>query len=159
MPGQINRQPLGLLGFLGIKNGGQYPIELLGGLASTWDMADLYLNAAAEHQTVGSAALALGSTTLFTPPQGEIWYVTAYSAFVNTAAASTLTVNLCVFGQLPAQAVMLGESVSLTAVQARQLHLARPILLAPGESLGLSVSDATGSATRTGSLRYTRLDM
>lgn len=62
-PPPLNRQPLGLLDFLQIKNGGQYPQRLVTDLVPTWDLRDHYLqvNAVLLEQT--GIAIASGNNT------------------------------------------------------------------------------------------------
>lgn len=73
----LNKQPSGLLSFLGIKNGGRNPVELLQDLRGTWDLQQLYLidNVEAGSSTtvgVGAGALQFGPSAT-SPRRGPIW--------------------------------------------------------------------------------------
>lgn len=89
----INKQPTGLLGFLGIKNGGRYPEQLISALSPTWDTMRHYCAVNGEElrfSTAGTAGATAAGTTLaitaITPaftitggfinvPTNEWWYV------------------------------------------------------------------------------------
>lgn len=90
MPAPLNRQPLGLLDFLGIKNGGQYPLTLGEQLAPVLEALELYENTAAAviGSTSGNVA---GGPVLFGPAgatsePGAAWHFRAVSMIVQCPA-------------------------------------------------------------------------
>lgn len=91
MPAPLNRQPLGLLDFFGIKNGGENPLELGRVLQPQLDALPLYENTAPTD--IGSVAGALaGGVVLFGPAgatsePGSTWHVRSFSLTFNTTPA------------------------------------------------------------------------
>jgi hypothetical protein len=83
----INRLPLGWLGFLGIKNGGQYPSETSQVLSPVWDLTQLYTFGNSEIDNVVQAIAAVGNTSYTTVPNGEAWLVLQQSAATDTLGA------------------------------------------------------------------------
>lgn len=81
----INRAPLGLLGFLGIKNFGRNPEAMSGVLAPTWPLDRLYLASSATIGPVVTSALSIGVNSVWTVPQNEVWWVESVS--VRSTAA------------------------------------------------------------------------
>ena len=73
----INRQPNGLLGFLGIKNFGRNPTSLGEQLAPTWDISRLYMADAAWWTRVDVAIGAPGYQVFIQVPQEKS--ITKYS--------------------------------------------------------------------------------
>src|SRR5688500_20346246 len=79
-PPALNLQPFGLLSFLGIKNGGEYPQQLISTLQPTLDLWEHYVAANREEYTLAcdNQTGAIGSatniqiTTLSPKPPGEI---------------------------------------------------------------------------------------
>ena len=70
----LNVQPIGLLDFLDIKNGGRYPQYLENVLLPTWDLRDHYevTNARAERATAAIYPAAVAGTTVLIPAV-EYW--------------------------------------------------------------------------------------
>ena len=63
MPAFLNAQPVGLLDFLGIKNGGEYPQQLATTLAPTLELLALYeANSQKSFGQVGPGALGAGAS-------------------------------------------------------------------------------------------------
>jgi hypothetical protein len=109
MPGQINRVPDGIAGFLGIKNFGRMPESLNDTLAGTWDLSTWYLNANVSYQQSSLNNIAApGPTIVFTVPQNEIWWVSNYSLYTNTGLASTNKCIMVRFAQRTADYVAMG---------------------------------------------------
>lgn len=112
----INRLPAGLLGFLGIKNGGRYPRDLVSSIQPSFEMLRWYVCNSSEEVSSVSPAFQLvaneaGSTTHLiaatTPidlctggqlvvPNGEIWYIDRWSAnwVINAQAGGSIRVSL-----------------------------------------------------------------
>lgn len=155
MPGQINRLPDGVLGFLGIKNFGQMPRDLSQVLSGSWELRDFYLNVNPTYGASSLVALALGGSFAFTVPNNEIWWVTDFSVFHNAAAASSNVVCACRFGQRVADQVMISESYRVTALTANQFNCSTlPLILSAGESIGWSCPELTGTGQAQSAIRY-----
>lgn len=159
----INRQPAGVLGLLGIKNGGEYPRDLSNVLVPTWDMTDLYVLNASEYLTRTDNVTATGTLQTDGPIPGEVWRVTEFGARTgNLAAGETIQFALGLFGPgtapiyVPLTSV---QSASAVAGDRAQAAIQRPVLLNPGETLGVFITDVTtvGNVPVLTSLRFTRL--
>jgi len=83
----INRIPQGLLGFLGIKNGGENPRQLSNVLVPVWETRDLYTFTNSEISSVILGIAALGSQGYVTIPTGELWLILQQSASSDTLTA------------------------------------------------------------------------
>lgn len=155
----INRNPLGLLGFLGVKNFGRNPQTLIESLSPTWDLSEMYFNSApefAENTQLGVAAV--GLYVAHAPPQGEIWYVSDCSAYVQTGAGDTAVVNLVRVGQVNSANVAICDWLLIGPTQIRNIYSPRcPLILGQGERIGFYVSDLTGNFNIATSIRFTRL--
>lgn len=159
----INRQPRGLLGFLGIKNAGENPGELSHTMAPVWDLAQLYLVNACEYGTRNDAITAPSTVIGDGPPFGEIWYIHEYGARTGTLAAAE-TINFCVGIYGPTGTNIFVPTTSIEAASAVTgdrfcVAAQRPIILTPGDSMGLFVTDCTtaGNITVTSTYRFTRM--
>jgi hypothetical protein len=76
----INRQPAGLLSFLGIKNGGRNPAVLGDTLIPQFDLLNWYLSQNSESIFENQPITKLGLNTVYSVPQGETWAVLSASA-------------------------------------------------------------------------------
>ena len=81
----INRIPGGLLGFLGIKNGGRNPDALSNVLVPQLDLTEVYLRTNYVLARIDTTVAAVGFTGAGTVPAGQAWYVS--NVFANTPAA------------------------------------------------------------------------
>jgi len=153
----INRQPTGLLGFLGIKNFGRNPDSLAPTLAPVWELQDLYLNSAPKWQVSTAAGVAAGNAIVFAPPPQEVWYVTNYSVYFETAGGGALIVSLGIFGQTNTDFCALSETLALGASTGSQRIAPRPFWLMPGEKCGYLVHGVAGVANATHGMRYAAL--
>lgn len=91
MPAPLNVQPTGLLGFFGIKNGGEYPRELSPILQGTFDLIGLYEvgSPIVSGQLTGNVA---GGVVLFGPAgatttPGDAWHFQSAYIYVNASTA------------------------------------------------------------------------
>jgi hypothetical protein len=96
-PPVIQVIPSGLLGLLGLKNGGSNPPYLNSNVQPTFELSEYYLRANFRIVTdaqVWAAAVGTGislfASGVFTVPQNEIWYVDDVAGAVSTGAADTL---------------------------------------------------------------------
>lgn len=78
-PPPVQTLPAGLLGFLGIKNGGQNPAFLNQGLSSVMDLFRMYCQGAREQPGADVLSFTSNNNTqssaLYTVPAGQMWYV------------------------------------------------------------------------------------
>jgi hypothetical protein len=77
MPQGINKAPVGLLDFLGIKNFGQNPTELGEVLVPTFELLTWYLSEYAESVVASAAFAAAGYQAYLTVPNDQTWVVMA----------------------------------------------------------------------------------
>lgn len=160
----INRNPLGWLGFLGIKNFGRNPTNAADILAPTWELSDLYLNAAVRYQEVAGSLTAAGKFNGFTVPGGKVWYVLQFSVRSDVPTGATPALQLAC--QLTAQSNLTTVNVSqvserITSNNGRAMAcIERPLIAQPGEILGAYVSEFVSAAAINCSyaIRYAELD-
>jgi hypothetical protein len=136
----INRLPLGLLGFLGIKNGGRYPQELADTLAPVWDISPLYLYSNSEVTTALQAISAIGSQAYQTVPTGELWYVLQQSAGSDTLTAGQ-TIEFSTNWTDPAALVNVETGLmsgARTVGQRATATAQAPFIAGPGSILGIN---------------------
>lgn len=152
----INRTPLGLLGFLGIKNSGRYPQNLTGELVPTWDLAQLYLNASAQYAQFVTTSTGTGYLPLFSVPNGETWWVTDFSADIATGAGETWQGTLSRSTPNNISQVRLRDERSLIA--SSWMCLAAPVtdhlICSPGETLGTLTNAVVGTVDVVAQIRY-----
>lgn len=88
----VQSLPAGLLGLLGIKNGGQNPNGLAGFLQPTLDLFTLYmlgqLQRKQETITVPAGAGVITRATTLVVPQGKFWYVQEAQVSVASVGAA-----------------------------------------------------------------------
>lgn len=98
-PAVLSKLPLGLLGFFGIKNGGQYPQSIVPTLAPTLDLLQM-LAANYNEKIAGGTpggisasgfiqAINVVDSTNIIVPNSELWYLSHYSVFANCTAGET----------------------------------------------------------------------
>lgn len=137
----LNLQPIGLLGFLGIKNGGEYPQELVNVLSPTWDLMRHYtaLN------SVEIIATTAGTTGVITP--GSTIPITGLSPADLTIVTGGIQVpnNECwyleysrVTAAFPAEAAAYGDFAWAVTFGAGAATI-------PGVLAGFTTGSATGS--------------
>jgi hypothetical protein len=161
-PPQIQVLPQGLLGFLGIKNGGQFPQTLLPDLAPTLDLLEIYLQT--DHEVIFSgpvSILAPGYIFInpFTVPQNEYWAIIDWGVEFPLGAGEAIKVALGY--SLGGTLCLLSDRTELStvggALMAVNMNKQRPILLPPNTSLGYLVSEITGTLDAVNTLRISRL--
>lgn len=160
-PPPINAQPLGILGFLGIKNGGRFPQHFGDNLQPVWDLSQLYLDCRAIYTDDAGTIAADGEVRVFTVPDGEIWYVSEYTVYLTTGAGDTLdSLSLTRFASGPIQWLSISDGVPVAAsIDSTILHMDRPRILQSGEGLGFEAYGGafTGTMDWQAGIRYTRL--
>ena len=156
----INKLPLGLLGFLGIKNGGTYPQELSNILSPVWDLGALYMNANSESSVAVLALAGIGSQAFFTVPNGEAWYVLLASGATGTLGAGQ-TIELALQTTDAAGLVTIAVSPmsgSRTVGQRCAQSLPAPVFCGPGSTFGVNATQfAAGPINVTCAIRFARL--
>ena len=140
--GTINKLPLGWLGFLGIKNGGEYPQDASTVLSPTWDMTNLYSYGNAEIANDNQNTSVLGNVSLTTVPNGETWLVLDQSATTGDLTAGQ-TIEFCTNWTDPAQLVNIetGYMNGSRTTPGRCIALVnRPYFATPGSRMGVTVT-------------------
>lgn len=157
MPGQIQKIPQGLLGFLQLKTGGRNPATLSDIVVPTWDLARLYLEADAEYVGVNSTINAGGYTITASAPQNEAWIVTSFNVGFTTDVGEAIECALCraPHNNTPLNALTL--KIDLGANDWAELVYSDTLYLAPGESLGVLVNAITGVVSINAVARFIRL--
>lgn len=158
----INRQPAGWLGFLGVKNFGRAPSRTGEILQPVWDLSELYLSA---HRTWSFNPLtisALGNLALPAVPTGQIWYVEHASISTETlVAGNELDFRLMMLNNASGSSVIFGGAPNIAPVVGGRAVavLDNPVILQPGESLGVYVNRFAGANINSFlNFSYTRLD-
>jgi hypothetical protein len=163
--GDSSKLPLGLLGFLGIKNGGQYPRQLLTEYRPTLDLMGLLIGANFQEAnpalTTAPATGNAGSfSTPFVCPQTEIWLVTLACVRMTTAAGETGS-GYMAMRRFPvtspnvvhALSDQLGVTASNTAIPAL-LKYPPPLIMGPGDEIVWFATLTTGTPQMRGHFRY-----
>lgn len=168
---QLNRHPVGILDFLGIKNGGMYPQELGTVLAPTWDLRRFYLDNGATHvRTTGNLTNADRGTTLsigFAVPVGEMWYVDRVSfttALFAAGQSCQISFNLQKSGLAVQELVLPGQyyqgPIAAGGLETYSVGVDVDRLLYAGDQIGLKadkVVDGGTSIAFSCVIRYTPL--
>jgi hypothetical protein len=160
--GQLNRQPAGILGFLGIKNFGRSPDELATILAGTWDLSAWYVANAAQYLLGSGTITATGGIAVHTVPPGKVWTVIGFDCQIITGAGDTVQYGFCQIapgGTVPRVVYGTQENVAASQNTRRGLELyTAPLIVMPGEALGLSISNFTGAAVFNSVIRFVSMD-
>ena len=161
MPAVLSKIPAGLLGFLGIKNGGEYPQQLLRELVPTWDVASLYYGFSFNYGQVISNFNAPGANNCAVPPVGEVWAIHDCSCAITAGAGEAATVALIRSPPTNLFTVNISETVTVGAAATAAVALRRdtPLILSPGDNLGFIAYDVTGTLDFYFSYRYSVLTM
>lgn len=146
----INTLPLGLLAYLGIKNGGRNPAFLAETLLPTMDLGFFYDGALRKFTTgAGVAVAAVGlSAASITVPQGEVWIPDQILAYPQAALAAGVTVTYQVQVLQGNNSIQMSDfSGSWTAGQRPVLTLDGPFLIPPGSTFNIFCNSYAGAAT------------
>jgi len=142
----LNRQPVGLLDFFGIKNGGRYPEKLGDVVLPQMNVLSLYEWAGPLEFGSSSGNLAGGVTTFgpagLTSLPGDSWHFDSLSVRFNTSAAGSFA-GVRLGKYYAAQAVFVGFTETIYAAQGvapvvKSLFL-QDTWLGPGWSLAYEV--------------------
>lgn len=157
---KISRIPAGLLGFLGIKNAGQYPSDISQVLLPTWDLASLYLQYGAQLGGDAGTENVAGYQVVATCPPGEVWCLHNIGMSVTTGAGDQWTGGICRSKTSGGTTVPISGSGAISANNNVLLNaLAVPTFLTPGETLGLITLSVTGTIDYYLTYRYSILSM
>lgn len=159
-PPPVNRQPTGLLGYFGIKNGGRNPQHLSEELSPGLDLLDWYLNTAPQFaQTAGTTAAGVSAITV-SPPQGEAWFVTHYGVWCDTGVGETVGALFIIrFDFTNNVTIPVTDSINCPASSTTVRALGGPQWLMPGEKLGYGAWTVVGTVDIYTFVRYTILPL
>jgi hypothetical protein len=157
-PAVISKVPAGLLGFFGIKNGGQYPQSIVPTIAPTLDLSGILAANYNENFAVPCVA-ALGFVTAnilasglpAVVPSGELWLVTALSVQSFTGVGDSMTYSIEIRGTQNGSASAWHRALSPEYTQGASLTRTLigtldPVWLQPGDTLGCWFSAATNAS-------------
>jgi len=138
----INRQPRGLLSFLGIKNSGRNPRSLADVLAPTVDLRDWYLAQNSESVTVNISVAGIGFTPFFVVPETDTWAILATS--INSQAVLGAGVSLQIGAgwtrnpnaQIFAPLTTVGNTYTVGQVAAAWSPAGSLVMVPPGAQVG-----------------------
>lgn len=137
-PPRINRNPEGLLGFFGIKNGGHNPEEFAPQLSASVELFDWYLETNRRYVRTGVNLTALGFQAFYTVPIGEWWYVSNASLLSGTlGAGQTLEAIVAMQDASATRQLGLSEMPGSRTVGAVFATAAGGFWLSPGDQLGV----------------------
>lgn len=171
-PAVVSKVPAGLLGFFGIKNGGQYPQSVVPTIAPTLELAGILVANYNENISVPLIA-ALGFVTgnvLATGlpavvPASELWYVSALSIQSFTGAGDSMTYSVEIRNSQAGSASQWHRCVSPEYSQAANLNRILPGLaldgfwMQPGDTVGAwfsAATNASGTAQASVQIKLTR---
>ena len=171
-PAVISKLPLGLLGFFGIKNGGQYPQSIVPAISPVLDLSGLLAANYNEKLAVPCTA-ALGFVTgnvlasglPAVVPAAELWWVSAVSLQTFTGAGDSFTGALELRANQTGGASVWHRALSAEFTQGASLTRTLPgihtdgLWAGPGDTFGVWYSastNATGTATTSVQLQITR---
>ena len=153
-PQDIQRFPRGLLGLLGIQATGDTPHKLDAAVSPGVELLQFYLNDRQVFQSFPiSAAPAAAGVLGFTGssvPDGTLRFVYNAGVFAPaTAAATAIKIRLAVFrGPSLGGETYIGEQLALGALDAGTIAAsfdAAPMIMQPGQSLGIRTLTITGA--------------
>ena len=170
-PAVISKLPIGLLGFFGIKNGGEYPRSIVPTIAPTLELAGILAANYNENISVPCIA-ALGFVTgnvLATGlpavvPAGELWLVTEFSVNAFTGVGDSMTFAAEVRGTQNGSASVWHRSASPEYTQGASLNRVLPgrhdpFWLNAGDTIGAwfsAATNASGTAQASMQIKLTR---
>jgi len=153
----IQRYPKGLLDFLGMKGTGDAAHEIAQQLVPTLEQTDFYLQDRLTYQlmTPGIAIPGVGmqSFALSAVPDGFIRLIVDLSMRIPTVAAgASVRCHLVAFrGTGSTYAVALTEALNVGANESNVagVHYQRPLIMLPGQGLGVQTTVYVGAPATT----------
>lgn len=157
---RINRQPVGLLGFLGIKNFGRNPDTLATVLSPVWETSDLYLSQSSRYSVTNISVAATGGATVLTVPNGKVWKVYAVSIRFTPGVGAAVSVTPCLSPQSPSTVyVAMGASAGFTNAAPGTVFFNREAVIEAGTGIGYTCEALTaGPVAGIVYCRYVELD-
>jgi hypothetical protein len=135
-PATINRTPQGLLGFFGIKNGGENPQRFGTILQPVLDLGEWYRATNRIYARQSTNVAATGGLTYFTVPQSEAWFINDASFVTNLlTAGQTLAGAIAYVDPSGLNQVLASEPLPAATVGITYTARASRFWLMPGESL------------------------
>lgn len=157
-PAPLNRAPDGLLGFLGIKNGGKNPQFLAEYCQPVFDLYEHYLNTAPDYSYIEATVNATGEVIYLLANPGEVLYVTGFDITASPGAAEAFTYQLC-RGRQNVGTHALTSPLALGASTFSGIAFTEPLWLMPDEWVGLRALAVTGVIDTFFNARLVRLPM
>lgn len=162
----INRQPPGLIGFLGIKNLGRgNPQQLSELLQGCWELAPWYAASALEtiSQTIAAPVLGAQSFGNFTVPPGEYWLLRDFTltcATLGAAAIMQMVPTIIPVSNVGHSPVGLPSGRATVGLQATAYMERQPTVMVGASGFGVIVTEiATGGSAITGQISFTRFSL
>lgn len=165
----ISKLPLGILGFLGIKNGGAYPRTLGDAYAPTLDLLNMLAGVHAEEVHVANAALpAAGATGSFSTPMvvpfDQVWLLIAGGIRITTGVGEAWSgiIGTRQFATpSPNNVVPISDTIASIAASSF-VHLraaALPMWLTPGFEVCVQTNTLTGAPVARPAFRLARFQV
>lgn len=171
-PAVISKLPLGLLGFFGIKNGGQYPQTIAEVIAPTLEMDGMLaanyreLIAVSPIAALGFVTANIGASGLpAVVPASELWWVQAVSVLAFTGAGDSFTGTIELRNTQSGSASQWHRALSSPITQGANLSTLHPgthvdgFWASPGDTFGIwyaAATNASGTAQMSINLSLTR---
>lgn len=142
----INRNPFGLLGFLGVKNFGRNPATVSDVLAPTWDLARQYAETNAVIKPLTANINATGHTIFFQVPQDRVWWIHAVGWYLPNPVPVGEEIEMAIWqsGTASSGAIPLNDPLRVSAGYF-SCDGVRDLILSPGEQVGLFVTRLIGA--------------
>lgn len=159
----INRQPTGILGFLGIKNFGRNPEQVGEVLSPVWDYAPWYLQTNAQFRNAAVSFNAVGFFAVFQVPNNEVWTVHALSCLAGPlGGGETIRIHAAIADQASSVFTILPTTSDDRVATANDFGICAAqgnFILGPGEVAGMFCSDLTtvGAIGATAAIRLTAM--
>jgi hypothetical protein len=173
MAGVVSKLPLGLLGFLGIKNAGEYPRELAGFYQPTLDLTSLLIGSNFEEFNFALGALpAAGNagsySTALAVPQTEVWVVTLLCHRITSGVGEAWN-GYIALRRFPVSSPNVVHALCdrlTTAVGASEVGVPQvvqprgaPLVLGPGDEVCAFTTAITGAPQARPHIRFARFPL
>ena len=154
-PKTIQRLPVGLLDILGMQSTGDTPHLIADEVQPVMDLTDLYLTDRLSRSIAQTAVIAAigfavaGTVTPLGPAPGEQWMVYGLMTSSGALAAATQITYVMAVSRTSlaagAQYLTRQQVVANPNIFAEGLTFERPLILRPGDQLGIFVSQLTAA--------------
>ena len=173
MTGAVQLIPPGLLGYLGIKNQGQNPSDLLSTVQPTLDLRDWWFQARLDSAPSGAFSRASAIVTAsvgfkqfdvqpLQVPQGQIWYITDFTGIANIATpADSITFCMGLLTDPVALNILQLGPLSTDVINARARQVVaradHGFWMPQGSILGIFVTDVVAAVSLNVSAAFRRV--